>query len=130
MNEYTDTHASSGVDAYLPEIETWPNQYERDYEIEIIIPEINSVCPRTGLPDFGTITIRYIPDEKCLELKALKLYSVAYRDIGIFSENVVNKFLDDVVRACAPKRVEIEGKFNPRGGIFTNVVARFVKSTQ
>src|ERR1700686_697806 len=78
--EYTVEHASAGIDAPFPEIETWPNQFP-NYEIEISVPEFTSVCPKTGLPDFGTITIRYVPDRLCLELKSLKMYTLAYRDL-------------------------------------------------
>src|SRR4029077_2154101 len=85
---YTDEHASAGVRARLPEIETWPNQYP-DYEIEIVMPEFTSVCPKTGLPDFGRLVLRYVPDRSCLELKSYKMYLLAYRDLGIFQENVV-----------------------------------------
>ena len=92
--EYTDEHACAGVDAELPEIETWPNQYA-NYEIEIVMPEFTSVCPKTGLPDFGKIVLRYVPDESCLELKSYKMYLLAYRDLGIFQENVVNRVLPD-----------------------------------
>ena len=98
---YTDEHARAGIDTALPEIETWPNQFP-GYEIEIVIPEFTSVCPKTGLPDFGKLTLRYTPDKLCLELKSLKMYLLAYRDLGIFYENVVNKFLRDVVRAARP----------------------------
>ncbi|MBI3279488.1 MAG: NADPH-dependent 7-cyano-7-deazaguanine reductase QueF, partial [Acidobacteria bacterium] len=101
MSHYTEQHARSGIDAALPEIETWPNQYP-GYEIEIVIPEFTSVCPKTGLPDFGTLTLRYVPDKLCLELKSLKMYELAYRSLGIFYENVVNRFLRDVVKACDP----------------------------
>jgi 7-cyano-7-deazaguanine reductase len=87
---YTDEHAAAGIDAPLPAIETWPNQFP-GYEIEIAVPEFTSVCPKTALPDFGTITIRYVPDKLCLELKSLKMYTLAYRDLGIFQENVVNR---------------------------------------
>jgi 7-cyano-7-deazaguanine reductase len=80
---YTDEHAQAGIDAVLPEIETWPNQFP-GYEIEIVIPEFTSVCPKTGLPDFGRLTLRYTPDKLCLELKSLKMYLLAYRNLGIF----------------------------------------------
>lgn len=122
---YTDDHASSGVDEQLPGIETWPNQYEEAYEIEIINPEFTSVCPKTGLPDHGTLTLRYTPDEHCLELKSLKMYWLAYRNLGIFQENVVNKFLRDVVRAAEPLRAEVIGDFTPRGGISTVIRAGY-----
>ncbi len=90
--EYTDEHARAGVAAALPEIETWPNQYP-DYEIEIVTPEFTSVCPKTGLPDFGKLVLRYVPDKRCLELKSYKMYLLAYRSLGIFQENVVNRVL-------------------------------------
>ncbi len=99
--QYTDEHARAGIAAALPEIETWPNQFP-GYEIEVVIPEFTSVCPKTGLPDFGKLTLRYTPDKLCLELKSLKLYLLAYRNLGIFYENVVNRFLRDVVRAVKP----------------------------
>ena len=100
--QYTDEHAAAGVDADLPEIETWPNQYRTGYEIEIAMPEFTSVCPKTGLPDLGTLTLRYVPDKLCLELKSLKMYTLAYRNLGIFQENVVNRMLADIVKAAQP----------------------------
>jgi 7-cyano-7-deazaguanine reductase len=120
---YTDGHAAAGVDAPLPEIETWANQYAEPYEIEIRIPEFTSVCPRTGLPDHGTITIRYVPDKACLELKALKMYMLAYRNLGIFQENIVNRFVRDIVQACDPRSVYVEGDFLPRGGVYSKITA-------
>lgn len=122
---YTDEHAGAGLDAALPEIECWPNQFEEDYEIEIATPEFTSVCPRTGLPDHGTITIRYTPDKKCLELKALKMYMLAYRNVGIFQENVVNRVLRDCVRACKPRKMAVEGVFTPRGGVYSTIRASY-----
>jgi 7-cyano-7-deazaguanine reductase len=122
---YTDQHAASGVDAALPEIECWPNQYAHDYQIEIVMPEFTSVCPRTGLPDHGTITIRYVPGKLCLELKSLKLYMLAYRNLGIFQENVVNHFLADCVRACKPRQMTVTGEFQPRGGVYSNITASY-----
>ncbi len=119
---YTDEHAASGVDAPLPEIETWPNQFA-DYEIEISTPEFTAVCPKTGLPDFGKIVLRYVPGQRCLELKSYKTYLLAYRDLGIFQENVVNRVLRDVVRAARPKMATVTGEFAPRGGIGTVVTA-------
>src|SRR6201982_3393448 len=98
---YTDAHAKAGIEAHLPEIETWPNQFPH-YEIEIVIPEFTSVCPKTGLPDFGRLTLRYTPDKLCLELKSLKMYALAYRNLGIFQENVVNRMLADGVKAGRP----------------------------
>ena len=111
-----------------PAIETWKNQYpDRDYEIRIDIPEFTCICPKTGLPDFANITVRYIPDELCLELKSLKYYEIFYRNVGIFHENVVNKFLDDLVKACKPRWMEVAGEFNSRGGIKTSVRAEHKK---
>jgi 7-cyano-7-deazaguanine reductase len=123
---YTDEHAVSGIDAKMPEIETWPNQYP-GYEIEIVIPEFTSVCPKTGLPDFGKLTLRYVPDKLCLELKSLKMYELSYRNLGIFYENVVNKFLRDVVKACSPLEATVIGEFTPRGGINSKVTAIWSK---
>ena len=124
--QYTDEHAAAGVDAPLPEIETWPNQYP-GYEIEIDMPEFTSVCPKTGLPDAGRIILRYIPDKECLELKSLKMYMVAYRNLGIFQENVVNRFLEDVVNACHPVWAVVTGEFTPRGGISTRITASWTR---
>ena len=119
---YTDEHAASGVCAGLPDIETWPNQFP-GYELEVAIPEFTSVCPKTGLPDFGKLTLRYTPDKLCLELKSLKLYLLAYRNLGIFYENVVNRFLRDVVAATHPVSASISGEFTPRGGLHSKVTA-------
>jgi 7-cyano-7-deazaguanine reductase len=124
---YTDEHASSGIAAALPEIETWPNQFA-DYEIEIEMPEFTSVCPKTGLPDFGRLLLRYVPDKLCVELKAYKMYLLAYRDLGIFQENVVNRVLQDVVRAARPKMATVIGEFTPRGGLSTIVTATWSRS--
>jgi len=119
---YTDEHARAGIDAPLPEIETWPNQFP-GYEIEIVIPEFTSVCPKTGQPDFGRLTLRYTPDKRCLELKSLKMYVLAYRNLGIFYENVVNRFLRDVVAATRPVSATVTGEFTPRGGLHSKVTA-------
>ena len=124
---YTDDHAKAGLDAKLPAIETWPNQFP-GYEIQIDIPEFTSVCPKTGLPDFGTITVRYIPNKTCLELKSLKEYTMAYRNLGIFYENVVNRFLKDIVAACKPESIEVTGEFMPRGGLQSTITASWSKS--
>ena len=121
---YTDEHAAAGLDFPFPEIETWPNQF-RAYEILIDDPEFTSVCPKTGLPDFGKIEIRYMPRERCLELKSLKEYLFCYRNLGIFQENICNKVLDDVVKAVDPVWCEIKGDFRPRGGISTVVWATY-----
>jgi len=124
---YTDEHAEAGIYAPLPEIETWPNQFP-GYEIEIVIPEFTSVCPKTGLPDFGRITLRYTPDKRCLELKSLKMYVLAYRNLGIFYENVVNRFLHDVVAAAKPVTATVTGEFTPRGGLHAKVTATWSKN--
>ena len=109
-----------------PAIETWKNQYpDKDYAITIDIPEFTCICPKTGLPDFANIKIKYIPDELCLELKSLKMYTIFYRNVGIFNENVVNKILEDCVKSCKPRSMEIVGEFNARGGIKTTVNAEY-----
>jgi 7-cyano-7-deazaguanine reductase len=123
--QYTDEHAAAGIDANFPAIETWPNQFP-DYEIEIEIPEFTSVCPKTGLPDFGVITVSYVPDKLCLELKSFKMYTLAYRDLGIFQENVVNCFVRDIVKACDPVRLTVTGDFAPRGGLGSRMTAQYV----
>jgi 7-cyano-7-deazaguanine reductase len=120
--EYTDEHARAGVTAELPAIETWENQYA-DYEITISTPEFTSVCPKTGLPDHGTLTLVYTPGKTCLELKSLKMYLLAYRNIGIFQENIVNRYLEDVVKACNPVRATVTGEFTPRGGLYSKISA-------
>ena len=124
MPDYTEQHAKSGIEAPLPEIQCWPNQFPR-YEITIVIPEYTAVCPKTGLPDFGTITVQYEPDELCLELKSLKDYINAYRDVGIFYENAVNRILNDLVNACKPKWMTVKGDFNVRGGMKSEIEARY-----
>jgi 7-cyano-7-deazaguanine reductase len=123
--QYTDEHASAGVLAKLPEIETWANQYQTGYEIEIVMPEFTSVCPKTGLPDHGTLTLRYVPDRLCLELKSLKMYTLAYRNLGIFQENVVNRMVADIVKAARPISVILTGEFTPRGGVYTKITANW-----
>ncbi len=110
-------------------LETFANpQPGRDYEIEIRCLEFTSVCPKTGLPDFGEIVIRYVPDQACLELKALKYYLVGFRDRGIFFEAVTNQILDDLVAACRPRRMTVTGDFSVRGGIKTVVTATYEKA--
>ena len=105
-------------------VETFPNQFpNREYEIEITCPEFTAVCPKTGQPDFGTIIVSYVPAATCIELKSLKLYLFGYRDRGIFYEHAVNTILDDLTRACRPRRMKVIGQFNPRGGITTRVTA-------
>jgi len=121
---YTPQHASAGLDHDFPEIETWPNQFP-GYAIVVDDPEFTSVCPKTGLPDFGNIMIRYVPDRLCLELKSLKEYLQSYRNLGIFQENIVNQVLEDVVRWAKPVWAEVKGEFRPRGGISTVVIAKW-----
>jgi 7-cyano-7-deazaguanine reductase len=123
--EYTDDHAAAGVAADLPAIETWPNQYRSGYEIEIRTPEFTSVCPKTGLPDHGTITVRYVPDKRCLELKSLKMYWLEYRNLGIFQENAVNRILADIVKAARPVSAIVTGEFTPRGGVYSTIRASY-----
>jgi 7-cyano-7-deazaguanine reductase len=127
MNRTSGKEAKAGLEARLPEIETFANQFP-GYEIRIEIPEFTSVCPKTGLPDFGTIIIRYIPRRRCLELKSMKEYILSYRNLGIFYENAVNRILEDLVRACRPVRASVVGEFNPRGGIKSVVTARYPRS--
>ena len=107
-------------------LETFPNPKPgRAYEIAINCPEFTSVCPMTGLPDFGEIRITYVPAERCLELKALKYYLVGFRNRGIFYESATNQILDDLVAACAPQRMTVVGDFSVRGGIKTVVTATY-----
>jgi 7-cyano-7-deazaguanine reductase len=128
--QYTDEHASAGINAKMPEIETWPNQYSTGYEIEIRMPEFTSVCPKTGLPDHGILTLRYVPDKHCLELKSLKMYSLEYRNLGIFQENAVNRMLADIVKAARPLSATLIGEFTPRGGVYTKITASFTQSAR
>ncbi len=122
---YSNEQAASFKQVELPPIEAWENQYKRDYWIKIEHPEFTSVCPKTGLPDFGTITIEYMPDKLCLELKSLKYYFLQYRNLGIFMENIANRVLDDVVKAIKPKKCIVTGNFTPRGGIKSVIIAEY-----
>jgi 7-cyano-7-deazaguanine reductase len=109
-----------------PAIEVWENQYsDRDYLVHLEIPEFTCVCPKTALPDFACIKVDYRPGKTCLELKSLKMYTLYFRDIGIFHEHLVNKLLDDMVAACAPRWMKVNVVMNPRGGITTTVEATF-----
>jgi len=110
----------------LPRIEVWENQYrDKEYTIMMDIPEFTCICPKTGLPDFADIKIEYSPDRYCVELKSFKMYTIAFRNVGIFHEHVTNKILKDFVAAAKPKRAKITGIFNSRGGIQTTVVAEY-----
>jgi 7-cyano-7-deazaguanine reductase len=124
MAEYTEDHARAGINTSLPKIECFKNQF-KNYEITITIPEFTSVCPRTGLPDFGTITIRYVPNQWCIELKSLKMYILAYRNLGIFYENAVNRILRDFVKASKPIKAVVTGEFNVRGGMKSVIEASY-----
>lgn len=124
MSNYTEDHAKSGIDTKLPALETWPNQYP-GYVITTRFPEYSSVCPKTGLPDFGVITIQYKPRKSCIELKSLKMYLLAYRSLGIFYENAINKMLRDIVKATDPVWCFVKGEFTPRGGLNTSIFARW-----
>lgn len=120
--------AESGLDARLPRIETWASQFPKT-TITIIDPEYNAICPKTGLPDFGTVTVHYEPDRRCIELKSFKMYMTAYRTIGIFYENAVNRMLRDLVKAVDPVWMTVSGEFNARGGIRTRVEVRHDRRT-
>ena len=109
-------------------LETFENSFpHRDYLIEIVCPEFTSVCPKTGQPDFGTLTFQYVPDELCIELKSLKLYLQQFRNQGIFYENITNRILDDLVNTVQPRRIKLTASFTPRGGISTTVVVEWKK---
>ncbi|MDF1543574.1 MAG: preQ(1) synthase [bacterium] len=124
MNKSDYEGRQSGIrDWKTPEIELFENIYpDRDYEIQMSVNEFSCICPKTGLPDFAVLKLTYVPDRRCLELKSFKEYLLAFRDKGIFHENVVNRVLDDVVAAAKPRRARLEGIFNSRGGIQTTVV--------
>jgi 7-cyano-7-deazaguanine reductase len=124
VSKYTNKHAVSGTNAKLPKIECIPNSH-KGYEIVIEVPEYTSVCPKTGMPDFGKITIKYVPNKLCLELKSLKYYFFGYRNLGIFYENIVNRVLDDVVSACHPLTATVTGNFNARGGMTAIIEAKY-----
>ena len=121
--EYKE-YSKSGLDVKLPEIECFRNNF-KNYTITIIIPEYTSLCPKTGQPDFGIITIEYEPDKWIIELKSLKFYIQAYRNLGIFYENAVNRILKDIVKACKPKWIKVKGEFNPRGGIRSVIEVKY-----
>ena len=126
MSQYTKKHAEAGLKEKLPKLEVLPNQF-RGYNITIIIPEYTSLCPRTRLPDTGIITIEYEPSQFFVELKSLKYYILAYRNLRIFYENAVNRILKDFVKAVKPRWVIVRGEFTPRGGIKSIVEAKFGK---
>lgn len=110
----------------FPKIDVFQNAFpQRAYTITIIQPEFTAVCPMTGLPDFGKITVEYIPAERCIELKAFKYYLLAFRNVGVFYEMLVNKILDDLVKASQPRYMRVTGEFSARGGITTTVEAEY-----
>ena len=107
-------------------VETFPNRHpDRDYEIKIVAPEFTAVCPKTGQPDFATLTLTYVPDALCMELKSFKMYLQSYRNRGIYHEHVTNAILDDFVKSCRPRKMTLVGEFNARGGISTTVTATY-----
>ena len=118
-----------GLEAIQPQLlETFPYEYrERETEIEITSDEFTAVCPYSGLPDFGSITIRYVPDEYCVELRALKYYLLTFRNVGIYYEHLVNRVLDDIVSCCSPRRITVEADYRVRGGLKTRVSVSFRK---
>ncbi len=112
------------TDSFRNTLETFENEFpNRDYEIEIVCPEFTSVCPKTGQPDFGTLTLRYTPGDHCVELKSLKLYLQLFRNEGIFYEHITNRILDDLVAVLQPRHIQLMAQFTPRGGITTKVTA-------
>ena len=127
MADYTDEHARAGIKTRLPRLDAWPNQFP-GYRIVTRFPEYTSVCPKTGMPDYGTIIIEYEPRKQCLELKALKMYLLAYRDLGIFYENAVNRMLADIVKYANPIEATLIGDFMPRGGVHTKITARYSRN--
>ncbi len=124
MADYTKKHARAGLKEKLPRLDIIANQF-KGYTISIIIPEYSSLCPRTGMPDVGTITIDYEPDAYFVELKSLKYYVLGYRNLGIFYENAVNRILKDFVKTVKPRWARVRGEFRPRGGIDTVVEAKY-----
>jgi 7-cyano-7-deazaguanine reductase len=114
---------------FRSKLETFENQFaDRDYRIEIVAPEFTSVCPKTGQPDYGTLTVHYIPNRLCIELKSLKLYLQCYRNEGIFYEHVTNTILDDLAAVTRPRYMKVVAAFNARGGITETVTAEFVSA--
>ena len=126
MSKDLENLSTKGLTAALPQLECFPTQF-KNFTITISVPEYTSVCPKTGLPDFGTITIAYIPNKLCVELKSFKYYIHAYRNIGISYENVVNRILKDLVKSTSPKWMSVQGNFTPRGGISSIIEASFGK---
>jgi len=126
---YTDEHAAAGLDAQLPALDVFANQFPA-YVIEIDHPEFTSVCPKTGQPDFGELTTTYVPDKLCFELKSLKMYLQRYRNHGVFYEHVTNLILDHLVAVTQPRSITVHAAFTPRGGIRTNVIAQYTATSK
>ncbi len=115
----------------MPAIEVWENQNaDREYVVDLTIPEFTCICPKTGLPDFATIRVSYKPAKVCLELKSLKMYLLEYRALGIFHEHLVNRLMDDFVKSCKPRWMKVDVEMNPRGGIATNVTAEYKRGSK
>ena len=115
---------SNNNNPHYTDLEVVNNEYfDREYEINISIPEFNCLCPKSGLPDFANIKIQYVPNKHIVELKSLKLYVIKFRDLGIFHEHVTNKIMDDFKTACKPKKIHVTGDFHPRGGIKTIITS-------
>ncbi|MSO19023.1 MAG: NADPH-dependent 7-cyano-7-deazaguanine reductase QueF [Acidobacteria bacterium] len=127
--DYPDDLSRAGLTAALPALSTWPNQFPKT-EITIMVPEYTSICPKTHLPDFGTITIRYVPGRTCIELKSLKYYLLGYRNLGIFYENAVNRILEDIADACRPEWAIVKGEFSTRGGMHSIIEVRYDKPSK
>jgi 7-cyano-7-deazaguanine reductase len=117
---------TDSMPSFRDQLETFENAHPgRDYTIEIVCPEFTSVCPKTGQPDFGTLTFTYVPDRKCVELKSLKLYLQQFRNVGVFYEDVTNRILDDLVAVTQPRSMTLHAAYTPRGGITTSVTATY-----
>ena len=122
QTDYKVSGANAGI------LETFPNRFpHRDYVIDLVFPEFTSVCPKTGQPDFATIRVSYIPKERCVETKSLKLYFFAYRNDGAFMESITNTILEDLVAVCSPKWMRVVGEFNSRGGVALTTTAEHVE---
>ncbi len=111
-----------------PPIDVWENKYpDKEYTVSLDVPEFTCICPKTGLPEFAAIKIEYSPAKYCIELKSFKMYTIFFRDVGIFHEHFINTLMEDLIKACQPRRMKIIGVFNPRGGITTTVAREYKK---
>lgn len=128
MKDSYDNLQNGIRDLDVPKIKRWENKYpDKDYTVAVRTDEFTCICPKTGLPDYAAISIDYTPDRYCIELKSFKLYLLAYRNIGIFHEHVINRILDDFVNSCKPRYAKIVGQFSSRGGIRTTVSREYEK---